>query len=593
MLVKARNLSYSLNLVTAFVLLISGCAGVENASEAEPKSFNQIKQSELQYYDPQQSIGLALSGGGTRSASFHIGVLAGLNQISHLENIDIISSVSGGSYAAYWYFSKLYYQSLYDTNDSPNDLFSFCYSNPEVLDEGDIKCTNDATKERRFQRHLSNNSLILKKHALGFQEDDDIHFGHFIPIALRTIVEAPTSNVLEFFGSDNNLYSARDYYREGLERTYGLYPAPTNTKGFMKESFLGEDDSLYRSQTGHKYRAESLYLLEFQKQLYSEPNQNNTPPLWVINTTVAPSNDFRFTRLYTNPYKTEPFSNSIYEITPFSVGSGTTGYLSISDANKMHCQLMGDGNHCLRTISDYVALSGAAVDVTPYTDFGGTIGLTLASILGIELGDYSLNPTEYSQPAYLSDGGHSDNLGAYSLIKRGVNKIIISDAEKDSKGEAEGLRRLAKQLMGEGKKIVFYHGKDKKPIEELNSCLYSDDSQCMTIAYDERPDSKRKARDWELEPVLRANVQASDGTILHQIYYIKLRALDRYHQEAQQLGYVPYSNGTTYLISNENDTDRFPHVSTMDINFSPTQYFAYFNTGRFYGKVLKNYLEEY
>ena len=36
---------------------------------------------ERKYYKNEASWGLALSGGGTRSASFNIGVLAGLNSI--------------------------------------------------------------------------------------------------------------------------------------------------------------------------------------------------------------------------------------------------------------------------------------------------------------------------------------------------------------------------------------------------------------------------------------------------------------------------------------------------------------------------------
>ena len=70
--------------------------------------------------------------------------------------------------------------------------------------------------------------------------------------------------------------------------------------------------------------------------------------------------------------------------------------------------------------------------------------------MGIELGDYSLNPSDFDQPAYLSDGGHSDNLGAYSLIKRGIENIIISDAEADPDGKLGGLKRLVKQLENEG-----------------------------------------------------------------------------------------------------------------------------------------------
>ena len=50
--------------------------------------------------------GLALSGGGFRSAAFSIGVLKALHQQELLDDIDVISTVSGGGYASYWMYSK-------------------------------------------------------------------------------------------------------------------------------------------------------------------------------------------------------------------------------------------------------------------------------------------------------------------------------------------------------------------------------------------------------------------------------------------------------------------------------------------------------
>ena len=52
-------------------------------------------------------LGLALAGGGTKAAGFSIGVLKGLVESGQMERLDIISSVSGGSYAAYWFYARL------------------------------------------------------------------------------------------------------------------------------------------------------------------------------------------------------------------------------------------------------------------------------------------------------------------------------------------------------------------------------------------------------------------------------------------------------------------------------------------------------
>jgi hypothetical protein len=75
----------------------------------------------VQSTPPQSSrpkIGLALSGGGMRSAAFSIGVMSGLanypdrdrhKSINYMKSMDIISAVSGGSYALSWYYLQQYY----------------------------------------------------------------------------------------------------------------------------------------------------------------------------------------------------------------------------------------------------------------------------------------------------------------------------------------------------------------------------------------------------------------------------------------------------------------------------------------------------
>ncbi len=52
-------------------------------------------------------LGVALEGGGSKSAPFALGVLAGLQRAGLLERVDVVASVSGGSYAAHYYFSRL------------------------------------------------------------------------------------------------------------------------------------------------------------------------------------------------------------------------------------------------------------------------------------------------------------------------------------------------------------------------------------------------------------------------------------------------------------------------------------------------------
>jgi NTE family protein len=55
----------------------------------------------------QGKTGLALSGGGFRASLFHIGVLARLAELDLLRNVDVISTVSGGSIIGAYYYLKV------------------------------------------------------------------------------------------------------------------------------------------------------------------------------------------------------------------------------------------------------------------------------------------------------------------------------------------------------------------------------------------------------------------------------------------------------------------------------------------------------
>jgi NTE family protein len=64
----------------------------------------------------KKKIGLALSGGGYRAAAYHIGTLKALNRLDILGNIDVISSVSGGSITAVYYaLHKEYFEEFEKT----------------------------------------------------------------------------------------------------------------------------------------------------------------------------------------------------------------------------------------------------------------------------------------------------------------------------------------------------------------------------------------------------------------------------------------------------------------------------------------------
>ncbi|MEX2410973.1 MAG: patatin-like phospholipase family protein [Candidatus Paceibacterota bacterium] len=74
--------------------------------------------------DKKNTLGVALSGGGSRAIAFHLGCFRALHDLGYLEKIDHISSVSGGSV----------FSALYNFIDEPFEAFDDRVV--EVLREG-------------------------------------------------------------------------------------------------------------------------------------------------------------------------------------------------------------------------------------------------------------------------------------------------------------------------------------------------------------------------------------------------------------------------------------------------------------------------
>lgn len=91
--------------------------------------------------------GLALSGGGIRSASFSIGVMKALYDLRILDETDVISSVSGGGYASYWLFTS------YASSNKNQKFGESAFSNDQFIrnicklqEKGDFITKNSAIK---------------------------------------------------------------------------------------------------------------------------------------------------------------------------------------------------------------------------------------------------------------------------------------------------------------------------------------------------------------------------------------------------------------------------------------------------------------
>lgn len=115
----------------------------------------------------------------------------------------------------------------------------------------------------------------------------------------------------------------------------------------------------------------------------------------------------------------------IFEFTPFDYGSNHTGFKKADQTFK---------------IGDAIAISGAALDMPLASHVMGTV----RSYSGLTLGR-GIRPIRSDDDAayyWLSDGGHIDNLGVMSLLKRECSTIYIVDAEEDRNYTFDGYRNL-------------------------------------------------------------------------------------------------------------------------------------------------------
>jgi hypothetical protein len=535
--------------------------------------------------DAPANLGLAMSGGGMRSAAFNIGVLKGLHQTGLLRKLDIMSSVSGGGYALSWYYLQ-----RYNSGKADDALFD---------------------PRGRFQRHLEEHGRIIT-HSDNFL----IEFPEYLFKLGINLVALPIHWMANgLFDWHLNVAPYRWFYQNAIEREFHLTPAPDGA-GFLN------DYSAAGFIVGVKKPVQFPEIKAFIEK--------NKLPSFVINTTVAISDNI-------NHYGAD-FGNSIFEFTPFSYGNDAFGY---SDNFPID-------------ISTAVAVSGAAADSSILPTKSGLILSALNFDLGYNIPNFNItDPRKIAghnilplpfYPAYrsnedirgtsiyLTDGGHSENLGAFALIRRMCKNIIIIDAEHDPHYRFEAYHKLKERLkkelnvdfslpaIDEKLKLVTLKFEDYKALDDnefppklANKIGFGTD---VKVRYDE------EIKFWTLTDQDSGKTymakQENDNLIIYKIYdgsqtimkgkigsfplkmddekiekvalnvtYIKL-SLD-----TDNLVQYPYSVSSYYkakknwfkeLTGFQNSP--FPHEDTSDISYNKQQFSAYRDLGYY---IVTNY----
>ncbi|HEY6137577.1 MAG TPA: patatin-like phospholipase family protein [Thermoanaerobaculia bacterium] len=453
--------------------------------------------------DGPPQLGVALSGGGMRAAAYAVGALQGLSNLGYLEKTDVLSGVSGGAYATGWYISQ---RAAADVTDA--DLFD---------------------NAKPYQHHLEDHGKIVN--------------GWRLTRALVADTALFPVNLLVngMFGWHANTTGHRYFYESALVNEFFTKP--------------GEHRRL-------RYTFDELRAASQEKKL----------PLFIINTTAYIDDDSHHYAADTR--------NTVYEFTQVRYGSDAYGYLS----------------------SDYpidlptaVSVSGAAADSNALQ--AGAVQKTLLSGLNFDLGyfvDNRLKATmRVDQPCvtfkpeskagfyhrkwssrlipfpvyaflpywakdqrgvrtYLSDGGHSENLGAFSLIRRLVKNIVIVDASGDSHFEFSDYLQLK------------------------NAVLQSLNANLEVKAIDEvlsKPENERRRRISQ-DPVMTGEVRyfpypgESDERRILKIVYVKL-SYDKENDDKYKM--AGFSNINAYAGSHM----KFPFHGLLDQSYSTEQYRAY------------------
>lgn len=437
-------------------LLIAGCASPTDF--AEPRGdrkrtslsdADEVSIAKDYAYERSRKIpkvGLALSGGGTRAGMFAFGVLNGLNDTKVLDHVDVISSVSGGGYAAYWLYARRlempkgadYQLAFVDCrpdwwvkyDKDPRNLKLIKQGGHQPFDYGKMEpCTETGDDEGqqwsgasdlyRWQAHIAQTPDLFRKRPMVFGgKNGRGPDKEAIPITAMSLLE-----VLRFPFVTNGYFGQS--YEEGITRTWGLTPRPRENASDEFRYANGEDHLI-----GGAYVAPGEHTWRKLREL---SDADPSVPLWIVNTTVLPK-------------RADPNERAIFEVTQYGYGSNASGYVSIHEppagAATVSGSLATRHPDAIEELPASVRASAAAADsqglgTSQWRRAERATTVFPALRWGVTVQDTNLGDTPVSYR--LSDGGGSDNLGLISLVKRGIKDIILVDAESDIEGRFEGL----------------------------------------------------------------------------------------------------------------------------------------------------------
>jgi len=422
---------------------------------------------------------VTLEGGGSKSAPFSLGALAGLHESGLLADVEIISSVSGGTYAAYFYFSRLLdaqngvaaagardpnawfkdcIPSIYRRRfaDSAISTAKFC-SGPDARSDHMEVFAHDYP----YQAHVRfYQDLVHWKGGLERVDQNSADaFSTYTNVAFQLVQHVATVPLHALknsvFAMPESTSPSRFAYRAGIERAYA------HTLGSWNGASNGQAEPTGGSFSERVYQR-GYSMRDLAPVVGSDPcKPGGTPckvPLWIANAAASSGRDL-------STWISVPSTDALrasFEMSPFGQGSGTYGFLN---------------QPVDIPLRDVVGSSAAFFD-RDQREFGlGAVRLAIGagiSLLNLEWGSDIRNfntpdksralahitplplyhvPAEsqrYSPTIHLADGGNTDNLGVLAALRRGASNIIVVAATGDGTGRMTSLCRAKNHLELDG-----------------------------------------------------------------------------------------------------------------------------------------------
>lgn len=531
-------------------------------------------------------VGLALAGGGTKAAAFAHGVLHGLNDAGVLQHVDVISSVSGGSYAAMWYFTKQMEAKRH--NFDAKEIFLDCWPAWRIYPPLDSSKTDWPEYQHLFATAAENEANVCSDKTHNVAGDPYRFQAHLVryPDLFRTAYTEQTSNeqtapigeslglltnaVFELLVGWMNIDTGLiDAYQAGIERTWGLNPeqrkpgAPDRQEDW---SYTNHNRDLLAKYPPRMDGASASFA--YLRELYRD---DTAPPMWVLQATLGDKGVL-------------PNMETLYEISPFIQGSPNKLAPYEASPEKFAPEIQQIPN-AVRASAAFADSQGVQPGILKSLMVGISNHLLPSSRWGV---DIKLNN---SKPARLSDGGGADNLGLMSLVRRRLSDIIIADSAQDKRGTMEDLCWAQKALEQEGLVMKF---DSLQHFDEICKFQFAPQGDGRDLAYN--------VSMW-LNPVVKGTIINNATGKQTNLWLVKpgwnqKELRKAYNDKTFECQTKPeslpcglilhYANNTTY-VTPSGDYMEFPQDGTVSavLNFSSYKITGYRELGRYNAGHLK------